>query len=191
MQALESQGRPGMLYPLLVTAAVFVIIFSGLGIAALTGLLPQAQSGAGEETRIEPRAEALEMPERPRVTRAHKGAAAPAAGSCVGCGTITSVTPYPSGSAATGLGAVAGGVVGGVLGNQIGRGNGRAVATIAGAAGGAYVGNELEKRSNGQIRYRVGVLMDDGSRRDVHLASADWRSGDRVRISDGKLLSLR
>lgn len=38
----------------------------------------------------------------------------------------------------TGLGAVAGGV----LGNQIGGGKGRTVATVGGALGGAYLGNE-------------------------------------------------
>lgn len=41
-------------------------------------------------------------------------------------------------------GTVIGGVAGGVLGSQIGRGAGNTVATIAGAAGGAYVGNQLQ-----------------------------------------------
>jgi uncharacterized protein YcfJ len=41
-------------------------------------------------------------------------------------------------------GTVIGGVAGGVLGNQIGRGAGNAVATIAGDAGGAYVGNQMQ-----------------------------------------------
>lgn len=41
-------------------------------------------------------------------------------------------------------GTVIGGVAGGLLGSQIGRGAGNAVATIAGAAGGAYVGNQLQ-----------------------------------------------
>ncbi len=41
-------------------------------------------------------------------------------------------------------GTAIGGVAGGILGNQIGRGGGNAVATILGAAGGAYVGNQLQ-----------------------------------------------
>ena len=41
-------------------------------------------------------------------------------------------------------GTVIGGVTGGVLGSQIGKGGGNAVATIFGAAGGAYVGNQLQ-----------------------------------------------
>ncbi len=41
-------------------------------------------------------------------------------------------------------GTVIGGLAGGVLGNQIGRGTGNTLATIAGAAGGAYVGNQVQ-----------------------------------------------
>ncbi|HEY2864657.1 MAG TPA: glycine zipper 2TM domain-containing protein [Casimicrobiaceae bacterium] len=42
-------------------------------------------------------------------------------------------------------GTVVGGVAGGLLGSTIGGGTGRTVATIAGAAGGAYVGNQVQK----------------------------------------------
>jgi uncharacterized protein YcfJ len=42
-------------------------------------------------------------------------------------------------------GTVIGGVAGGLLGSSIGSGTGRTVATIAGAAGGAYVGNQVQK----------------------------------------------
>jgi len=41
-------------------------------------------------------------------------------------------------------GTVIGGIAGGVLGNQFGRGAGNTVATIAGAAGGAYAGNQVQ-----------------------------------------------
>jgi uncharacterized protein YcfJ len=43
-------------------------------------------------------------------------------------------------------GSVVGAVVGGVLGNQVGGGSGKAIATVAGAAGGGYAGNRIEKR---------------------------------------------
>ncbi|HET9023578.1 MAG TPA: glycine zipper 2TM domain-containing protein [Burkholderiaceae bacterium] len=42
-------------------------------------------------------------------------------------------------------GTVIGGVAGGLLGNQIGGGRGKTVATVAGAAGGAYAGNQVQK----------------------------------------------
>jgi uncharacterized protein YcfJ len=42
-------------------------------------------------------------------------------------------------------GKVIGGVAGGLLGSTIGGGTGKTVATIAGAAGGAYAGNQVQK----------------------------------------------
>ena len=42
-------------------------------------------------------------------------------------------------------GTAIGGVAGGLLGSTIGGGTGRTVATLAGAAGGAYVGNQVQK----------------------------------------------
>jgi uncharacterized protein YcfJ len=38
-------------------------------------------------------------------------------------------------------------VVGGLLGNQVGGGKGKTLATIAGAVGGGYLGNEIAKRT--------------------------------------------
>lgn len=43
------------------------------------------------------------------------------------------------------LGTIAGAVIGGVVGHQIGGGSGRDIATVAGAAGGGYAGNRLQK----------------------------------------------
>lgn len=43
-----------------------------------------------------------------------------------------------------------GAVVGGLLGNQVGGGRGKTIATIAGAMGGAYAGNEIAKRNQQQ-----------------------------------------
>src|SRR5687768_17419977 len=66
------------------------------------------------------------------------------------------------GRSTTGAGAVVGGIVGGVLGHQVGSGRGNDAATVAGAIGGAVVGNELEKRRDGDEHYRVTVQMRDG-----------------------------
>ena len=44
-------------------------------------------------------------------------------------------------------GTVIGGVAGGLLGSSIGSGSGRTAATIVGAAGGAYVGNQVQKNA--------------------------------------------
>jgi len=86
-----------------------------------------------------------------------------------------------------GLGTVAGAVVGGVAGHQVGSGSGQTAATVLGAAGGAYVGHELENRQDNAV-YRITLRMDDGSQRTLTRNSSDgFRVGDRVRIVDGRL----
>ncbi|HEY9545360.1 MAG TPA: glycine zipper 2TM domain-containing protein [Solimonas sp.] len=53
-------------------------------------------------------------------------------------------------------GTILGGVAGGVLGHQIGGGHGKDVATVAGAAGGAYAGNRIAKSKfpDQEVSYR-------------------------------------
>lgn len=86
-----------------------------------------------------------------------------------------------------GLGTIAGAVVGGIVGNQVGSGKGNTAATVIGAAGGAYVGHELENRNQQQAdAYRVTVRMEDGSNQTLmQNTSEDIRVGDRVRIQNG------
>lgn len=85
------------------------------------------------------------------------------------------------------LGTIGGAVVGGLLGHQIGSGRGNTAATIAGAAGGAYAGREIERRTRGgSDAYRIVVRMDDGSHQAVgQEAQPGLRQGDRVRIQNG------
>ncbi|SCK58069.1 Glycine zipper 2TM domain-containing protein [Variovorax sp. HW608] len=91
---------------------------------------------------------------------------------CSVCGKVESVRQVKSSKPTSGVGAVAGGVVGGVIGHQIGSGRGRTVATVAGAAGGAYAGNTVEKKKNAKTAYEVSVRMQDGSMRTVQTTTA-------------------
>jgi len=93
---------------------------------------------------------------------------------------------------ASGLGAVAGGVVGGVIGHQIGGGTGKTVATVAGAAGGAYVGNKVEKNKNAQAYWAITIKMDGGTVRTFHYTNKPGvQEGERVKLVDGgKRLAL-
>lgn len=88
-----------------------------------------------------------------------------------------------------GLGTIAGAVVGGVVGNQVGAGRGNTAATVIGAAGGAYVGHEMENRQRQNAdAYRISVRMEDGSYQSVTKNSnAGFRVGDRVRFENGDL----
>jgi outer membrane lipoprotein SlyB len=116
---------------------------------------------------------------------------------CADCGTVQSVTAVerqgqvngvPVGNTTIGIGTVAGGVIGGLLGNQVGNGNGKTLATVVGAAGGAYAGNTVEKNMKKVTVYDVRVRMDDGSIRNMDISTA-VPVGAKV-IVEGKNLRL-
>lgn len=116
----------------------------------------------------------------------------PAAGAYTGYGVVQSIEMVRQentgiGGSGIGVGAVAGAVVGGILGNQVGGGRGNTVATVLGAAGGAYAGNEIEKSQKSQANaYKITVRMNNGSHQTVMQSTAgDIRVGDRVRIDNG------
>jgi outer membrane lipoprotein SlyB len=58
---------------------------------------------------------------------------------------------------------------------------------VAGAVGGGYAGNEVEKRARSTSSYQVNVRMEDGSVRSFKETAENWRVGDRVRIVNGEL----
>jgi outer membrane lipoprotein SlyB len=79
--------------------------------------------------------------------------------------------------------------VGGLIGNQIGSGSGNTIATIAGAAVGAGVGTEVERRAKSTRHYVVNVRLEDGTHRSFTYQSAPgFRQGDRVRVVEGRLV---
>jgi outer membrane lipoprotein SlyB len=81
------------------------------------------------------------------------------------------------------------GGIGGVVGNQIGAGRGNTVATVAGVAGGAYVGHEIDGRQAAAAEaYRITVRMENGENQVLtQSANMGFRVGDRVRLDNGKL----
>jgi outer membrane lipoprotein SlyB len=111
---------------------------------------------------------------------------------CADCGVVTSVRANEVKGSTSGVGLVAGGVLGGVLGHQIGSGRGNTVATVAGAAGGAYVGNKVEQNRNTKTQWSVGIKMDSGQQRTfIYSSQPTVHDGDRVKLVDGgKRLAL-
>jgi outer membrane lipoprotein SlyB len=87
---------------------------------------------------------------------------------------------------------VLGAVIGGVIGHQVGGGTGKALATGAGAIGGAIAGNAIEGRQRRDDEvYRVTVRFDNGSMRDFDFERIDdLRTGDRVKFEGGQLHRL-
>jgi uncharacterized protein YcfJ len=64
---------------------------------------------------------------------------------------------------------------------------GKAVTTVAGAAGGAYVGNEVDKKGQADDPvYKVTIRMEDGTIQSFAQESEPLvKQGDRVKITRG------
>jgi outer membrane lipoprotein SlyB len=192
----------GMLYPTLVVSGISVTLFSLLGIAAIAGWLPKANSEdavmatpsinvplhAPADTQTTRYGEATDA-QRKQMYQPPQSVAKSAV--CHSCGTVSTIRATEVMAKPTGVGAVAGGVLGAVVGNQMGGGNGRTVMTVVGAAGGAYAGNEVEKRHNSQMRYTVYVRLDNGGHRTFYLNQPPhFNEGQRVRIEHGYPVSI-
>lgn len=96
------------------------------------------------------------------------------------------------GKSSSGLGMIGGALIGGGLGSLVGGGNGRTAATVVGALGGAYVGNNVEKSRSTETVWEIGVRYDNGSWGTIkQSATPPFRVGDRVLVTDSGLEYLR
>ena len=99
---------------------------------------------------------------------------------------------------------VAGAVIGGVLGHQIGGGTGRDIATVAGAAGGGYAGNRIQKNLQDKDTYntteqKCTTVYDSSERHTGYevryrlngqesTVKMDHDPGDRIPVREGQLV---
>jgi outer membrane lipoprotein SlyB len=172
----SADKSPGILYPLMLIAAITVIVFSVAGIATMMGWLPSVESKTEPAAKTPPAVKSSAG--RPRVMSS-------AATACGDCGVVESIRAVETNGKGSGLGAVGGAVVGGILGNQVGRGDGRTAATVVGAGAGAYAGNEIEKNTNKSVSYQVRVRMNDGSIRTFHEQGQPALAiGQKVRVGE-------
>ena len=78
---------------------------------------------------------------------------------------------------------IAGGLAGAMLGHQVGQGTGKDLATIAGAAGGAYAGNKIEQKMKTAKVWSVRVKLDSGEERSFSFKQdPGLAAGDAVRV---------
>jgi outer membrane lipoprotein SlyB len=106
-------------------------------------------------------------------------------------GTVESVQEVVEQKPNNGLGMIAGGLIGAGLGSLVGAGNGRTVATVVGAVGGGYLGNEVQKDQT-QMVYQIGVHYDDGTWGTIRQSSpTGLRIGDRVSVTSNGIELLR
>ena len=107
---------------------------------------------------------------------------------CQGCGKVVDVQVVEKKGEGSALGLIGGGVAGALLGNQIGAGRGKTLATIAGAAGGAYAGKKVEENVKSGTVWAVHVRFNDGQQHafefdhDPHFVAGDpvRRSGNTI-----------
>lgn len=208
------------LHPLLTAAAVSLTVFSAVGVAAITGLIPHSKGSAKEQVPVAaveapveaPQAAPIPAPKpvkksvarkttpmapaKPVETVAYNGypvvqapqtAEAPKPVVKPGLhGVVESVREIEVQGDAKGIGAVGGGVAGAVLGHNIGDHN--KIVTVLGAAGGALLGNHIEKKVRTEKAWEMTVRYTDGSTQSFQTKEAPtWHQGDRVRLYEGKL----
>jgi outer membrane lipoprotein SlyB len=182
------------LHPLLLSAALAVVLFCGVGSAALMGWLPnsQAREDAARVAAEAAAPQAATAQDRASKSKDEQGQPAPAPlaqrNACSDCGVITTIRSVEQRGQASGVGAAGGAILGGLLGNQVGSGHGRQLATVAGAVGGAVAGNQVEGKMHSTRHWEITVRMENGSHRVLQQANQpDWHEGDAVRIERGQL----
>jgi uncharacterized protein YcfJ len=152
------------IHPLVAVAAAAVTLFSLVGIAAVTGLLPNSygsvqktdiQTVTQTDTLAEAKPTAKTLLPKP-VAQSGTGVSKAGTQDTAARGQretepvpVTAPAPVahkqePKNSP---VGIGVGAVIGGVLGNQVGSGDGKTLATILGAVGGGYIGNEVAKKN--------------------------------------------
>lgn len=152
----------GLLYPLLLIAAIAVITFSVIGIAAMMGVLPELGVDRGAQSAMTGFA-----------SSAHRAAGwASDSTSCLDCGTVSTIRARERVSAA-------GGAAGAVKSAAARPGSERAPRTARPAA--AAVAPERS--------YEIRVQMDDGSYRTFfEQAQPAFAIGQKVRVTDDGLI---
>lgn len=209
------------LHPLAAAAAVSVMVFSAVGVAAITGIIPHSKgneqppvAAATESESMPASAPVATEPAAPvkkHVAKAHRAPVPPAqvayaetpamtpppppapvplaqapAAKPGAYGMVESVREVEDKGQANGVGAVGGGVAGAVLGHQLDHGN--KLVTVLGAAGGALLGNQIEKTARATKHWELTVRYDDGSTQVFNSPDQPfWHQGDRVRYYEGKL----
>lgn len=178
---METQARKP-LHPLVWVAGIALIVFCGVGAAALMGWI-----GTGKALEPSPitKLNSSRAPER-----VHVAAKVPQVAICLECGVVQSVSEVDVKGSGSGAGAVGGAVVGGVIGRQVGEGDRRNIGTVVGAVAGGLLGNEIEKQVRTTKTFEIAVRFDDGSSRVITEATASpWRVGDKVKVINGVIHS--
>jgi uncharacterized protein YcfJ len=168
---IEMNQSSNRIHPLMAGAAVSVMLVSLLGIAAMTGVLPNSHATAAPTTPMTALAPVVAPVSAPMqqviaapavrdegamhktvvhhhpVRQSQLQSSQQLAQAPVHQQLAPAYQPPAPVAQNSPIGIGIGAVVGGLLGHQVGGGNGKTLATIAGTVGGGYLGNEIAKRN--------------------------------------------
>lgn len=114
-----------------------------------------------------------------------------AAPMCMECGRVLSVAVTEKAGESSAVGVLAGGALGAVLGNQVGGGLGKSLATLAGAAGGAYAGKMIEEKVKTHKVWTVTVVYaNEGKASFDFTQDPGLQVGDAVRNTGGSIARM-
>ena len=179
------ESRNKLLYPLLLAAAIAVILFSVLSIVTILGYLPSAISA--EKPPVTKQA-ASSAPTPRREPRLVPDGMKPAA-VCSNCGIVESIRVINRSGPGTEPGIVVGEPTGMLMGNRFGRNSGRAFMTGLGDAGGSYAASAVEHNARRSTCFEILIRLDNGRVNATYGASdAPFAVGDRVRVINGTVV---
>lgn len=108
---------------------------------------------------------------------------------CTDCAKVIAVRMSEKDGEGSAGGMIVGGVAGALLGRQVGKGTGKDLATIAGAAGGAYAGHKIEGKMNKVRTWTVTVRFDNGDERAFNFDhDPGMVAGDAVRAAGNSIV---
>jgi uncharacterized protein YcfJ len=108
---------------------------------------------------------------------------------CPDCARVIAVNVSDKKGEGSAVGLIAGGVTGAILGHQVGGGMGKDLATVAGAAGGAYAGKRIEENVKTHKVWTVHVQYQDGRKHSFSFEqNPGFRTGDAVRNSGNSIV---
>ena len=108
---------------------------------------------------------------------------------CPDCGKVVAVSITEKEGEGSAVGMIAGGVAGALLGHQVGGGIGKDLATIAGAAGGAYAGKVIEGKVKTHKVWHVSVQYANGNKHGFEFdKDPGFAIGDAVKNSGSSIV---
>jgi len=161
-----------------------VIVFSAAGIGAFMRWIPDSLSGPRDS--VMDRAAGVRATGSARATPVREAGGASIETTCTQCGVIESMREVDLPGDGSPAGAAGGSD--GVPAHQPAGGGPRDVMAVLDAAGRLLAGNDAEKRVKAASAFQITIRFGDGTSRVIDQPdSPAWRTGDKIKLVDGRI----